>query len=504
MPPARSVLPRPITMFGRRLALSFFVPLLLATACADTDPVSSADDEVNYRSTAGQEFSLSTSVTFAVPEAATLEGDAKEAAIVARAEEIRGIVTKAISSELDRIWPEDQRLTRAGLAIQFRQASASYADLTRDGDSFTILVSGEFAAVKDVEAKLPLTTGADGKRYLPVSARLDAEPTALQVAITPVERSRNSYPKYLELFDDGLDVGVHFGGDHNTPPKDVLRARSFYDDLVTTGFTSPVARFEDLKIDSPPLTRTIKVKGNDVAVRVRLYHVDMTAPDARQPLIDAYKYSMKNADVVVYDGHAGRSLGYSGVVLAYSPARVSITANELANIESADKQQVYLFNGCETYTGYADKLYENPMRTPENTDVITAANYTAIQRQANQVIAFIHSFVDQPAGQWVPRTWDSVLEKMNAAGERSWVHVYGVHGIDDNPKASPIADVSKVGSACTSDAQCGAPDSRCLLVSPNRRVCGIACADSAGCPGTTKCVFPRGRTGVDDLQCAPQ
>ncbi len=40
----------------------------------------------------------------------------------------------------------------------------------------------------------------------------------------------------------------------------------------------------------------------------------MTTPEMRQPLIDAYKESMKSADVVIYDGHAGRSLDYSGVL----------------------------------------------------------------------------------------------------------------------------------------------------------------------------------------------
>src|SRR5690606_3345901 len=142
---------------------------------------------------------------------------------------------------------------------------------------------------------------------------------------------------------------------------------------------------------------------------------------------------------------------------------------------------IYLFNGCETYTGYSDQLYLNPERTPENTDVITTANYSAIQRQANQVIAFIHQLVDERDGAWVPRSWDSVLARMNAAGERSWVHVYGVHGLDDNAKVSPLADVSRAGASCSSDTDCGAADSRCVARSSTQKVCGVACADSSGC-----------------------
>ena len=283
---------------------------------------------------------------------------------------------------------------------------------------------------------------------------------------------------------------------------------------TATAFSPTLAASADrveVYVDDEPLLKAVgeerlvlKQKGAEVPVRVRLFHVDMTPPDARQPLIDAYEKSMNDADVVIYDGHAGRRLDYSGVVLAYKPARVSIPANAFKDIASNTKQQVYLFNGCETYTGYADALFENPGRNPENTDVITTANYSAIQREANQVIAFIHSFIDQRSGAWVPRSWDSVLARMNAVGERSWVHVYGVHGIDDDPKASPLADPSKVGAACTADADCGAADSRCLSVSSTRKVCGIACADSAGCPSGTKCVLPRGLTSADDMQCAAQ
>ena len=292
----------------------------------------------------------------------------------------------------------------------------------------------------------------------------------------------------------------NFGDDHNTPRMDLNHARSLYDDLVAAGFHSPVAKFEDLKLDSGPLESRIDVKGEDVAVRVNLFHVDLTTPDTRQGLVDVYEAAMKNADVVIYDGHAGRQLDYSGIVFAYHPARVSLPADQWKGVESTSKQQVYLFNGCETYTGYADSLYENPLKNVDNTDVITTGNFSAIQNGANQVISFIHSFVDQKSGHWVPRSWDSVLGKMNAVGERSWVHVYGVHGIDDDPKASPLADASKVGASCTKDSDCGAVDSKCVRAG-NAHVCGMACADSAGCPAGTQCVLPSNARSVDDRQC---
>lgn len=491
----------------RSLASVLSLPLVLALGqgCSATvDPVGGeSEDELNYRSTAGQEFALSTTVTFTPSaEIAALQGDAKNTALLARAQELRGTVTTAITTELDRLWPEDQRISDAAVAIEFRQSSATIKDLTPSADGkYTFVVSAEFAGVKDLASKLPMKTEG-GLTYLPVPATLGTSTETLKVTLAPIERSLNAYPKYLELFQDGLDIAVHVGGDHNDPPQDIGHARSIYDDLVASGFRSPVARFEDLKIDSGALTSSVQVQGKAVPVRVRIVHVDMSTPDTRQTLVDAYKSSMKTADVVIYDGHAGRQLDYSGVVVAYKPTRVAIPASTFKDVEVTDKQQVYLFNGCETYTGYADKLYENPKKNTNNTDVITTGNFSAIQAKANQVIAFIHSFVDQKQGAWIPRSWDSVLQRMNDVGERSWVHVYGVHGIDENPKVSPLADVSKLGVACTKDADCGAADSKCLTVSSSRKVCGVACADSKGCPTGTKCALPRGKTSKDDLQCS--
>lgn len=483
----------------RKLLLSLAVPALFSIACSSTtEDTDATNDELNYRSTAGQEYLLSTTVTFKPADGADQDAIAKQA------EQVRTTVITTIVSQLDTLWPEDFRTTGAGVAIQYRQQTAALADLKPvDGGLYSMTVSGEFAAVKGIEQKLPLQT-VDGKSFYPVTVDVGTGPENLQVTLTPEARSLNAYPKYLDLFADGLDVSVHFGGDHDDPPQDINHARSMYDDLIASGFKSPVNKFEDLKIDSGPLTSSITVKGTKVPVRVSIFHVDMSTPDTRQLLVDAYKKSMHDADVVVYDGHAGRQLDWSGVVLAYKPARVSITAADFKNIETGDKQQLYLFNGCETYTGYADKLYENPKRNVDNTDVITTGNFSAIQPKANQVIGFLHQLIDQKNGAWVPHSWDSVLGKMNAIGERSWVHVYGVHGIDDDPKVSPLADPAKIGAACAADADCGAADSRCLAVDSSHKVCGAACADDSGCPNGLKCVLPIGKKTVDDFQCSPK
>ena len=112
---------------------------------------------------------------------------------------------------------------------------------------------------------------------------------------------------------------------------------------------------------------------------------------------------VKTADVIIYDGHAGRRARLLGRRRSPTTPRARRSPRTSSRTSRRPtKQQVYLFNGCETYTGYADKLYENPKRNAENTDVITTGNFSAIQRKANQVIAFIHSFIDQKVGRLDP------------------------------------------------------------------------------------------------------
>ncbi len=95
---------RPVSLAS--LASVCALPLLLTTlglagtgcsATLEDDGAGASEDDLNYRSTAGQEFSLSTTVTFKPSaEVLALSGAAKDAAVLARSQELRGTVTAAI------------------------------------------------------------------------------------------------------------------------------------------------------------------------------------------------------------------------------------------------------------------------------------------------------------------------------------------------------------------------------------------------------------------------
>src|SRR5690606_30816990 len=142
---------------------------------------------------------------------------------------------------------------------------------------------------------------------------------------------------------------------------------AIYDELLALGLRSPVASFAELALDSAPFEGSLDVAGKAVTVRATLVHADMAPDDRLDDLVTKFKARASEADVVVYRGHAGTRLDYSGVVVHYEP-RVAIPASDFDWLDLPSKYQVFVFDGCETYTGYADKLYENPQKDEKNAD----------------------------------------------------------------------------------------------------------------------------------------
>ncbi len=429
-------------------------------------------------------------------DVAALTDAEREKAILEQANELYAHTLDRITTA---IWPRWRNLGVDAGPPAVRGGGVKATDVKWVGDGvYTFTAKSEFAGVPDLLTRLSLQT--DGRRpYLafPVdrSALPEVQNGVLKVYIEPISKSLDAYPKYLELFEGGLDIAVHVGSDENEPRLDIPHAHSLYDHLVSKGFKSPVPRFDALAIDSPPLQRTIRVKGADVPVRVRILHELMAPPiGGGKLLIDAFKASTMAADVVIYDGHSYG--GYPALWLSSDGSRDRANdlflAKEFRSLDVPNKQQIYFFNGCHTYSTYADAVYGNPKRTEQNTDVITALGFVTMFPEARPVMAFIDALVGIPKedplpadASWVPNSFNNILSRL---GDGEWDDAYGVHGLDDNPRLSPLADVSVFGRSCREDADCGGTDSECV----DHR-CGLACADSEGCPGGAVCAFSSGQ-----------
>lgn len=296
--------------------------------------------------------------------------------------------------------------------------------------------------------------------------------------------SRDAFPEYDQLFADGVyDMAVHFGGDYNAERYDIETARWFFEYMQEGGWQTEVASFDELRIDSPPFRRELRIEGRAVEARIHIYHADMVDAADEEQLAEVMRTSFAERDVVVYSGHAGEGAGF---ILDYEP-RFEISASDFATLPMRDEYQIFVFDGCRTYRSYVDDMMANPAKTFDNVDIVTTVNttpFSAGYQMLHQLIYWLTITNDD--GQHFPISWMGLLRGLNTESFRS-VH-YGVHGIDDNPQLNPNGSEGVACRPCASDADCGAGGNFCLdIESTGQGRCGVACTTDTACGRGARC-----------------
>ncbi|MEZ4220070.1 MAG: hypothetical protein R3B13_04005 [Polyangiaceae bacterium] len=490
-------------------------------------PPGKADD---YRSTQGSEYSLLAldSVTLEGADLA-LTGAERQA----RAEELVQLRFKALSffiyAYVGAKSHEDSNYDYGGFRTTIRQKTFQSQDISeRAGEpgTYDFIFEAEVGGPKDLLSKLPLT-GKSFPLSMPIlsNAELDSgsysskyksfdaskytpdQLVTLEVDIEEKPSEPDAYPEYARLFEDGvLDVAIHIGGDYNDARYDLTTARTVFDRLQSDlALTAPVATFEELRLDSGPFTGSFDAGGKSIQFQVYLIHPDMNKEPGvgYDGLLQAYRASAATRDIVIYDGHAGYDTSYSGIVVHYNP-RYAIPADDFASLDLPSKYQLFFFNGCKTYTSYADAMYDHPNKDSSNLDVITTVNFSWLSEMTRVTTDFLKTTIDTSKGTHAPRSYDSILGKLNSGG--SWDVIYGVHGLSDNPHLSPYADTSSLCAPCTTNSECPGIDNLCLKLSPSAAHCAAACTDDSGCPDGYSCqsAAQSGSGVISAKQCVPK
>lgn len=318
--------------------------------------------------------------------------------------------------------------------------------------------------------------------------------------------SRDAFPRYDALFEDGLlDIAIHYGGDYNDDRYDLETARWTAESLLEDGWThESVSSFEELRIDSGPFVRQVTVEGRDVQVRMSLYHSEMKDDEVggervgQQGLRAAVERSLLEADIFVYSGHAGTDAGF---ILDYSP-RFEIPATEFEDMQMADKYQVFVMDGCNTYRTYVRDIMANSARDFANTDIMTTVHTTPFSAGYYVLWRLMYWFTyTDSKGSHFPMSWKTIIRGLNQ--EFDDVH-YGVHGVDDGPKLNPHASDGFMCQSCTSDADCGAGGNYCLGFGDGGG-CGVGCTTDTACGDGFRCarVFDADDYYYLPKQCVP-
>ena len=340
-------------------------------------------------------------------------------------------------------------------------------------------------------------------------AKVDASKMEdLDLAIWAESRSSDAWIDYPALMADGeLTISVHFGWDYHKEYH-LLHSKDVYQWLVSQGFESPVDSYDAYTRTSGPLTRTIVADGKNVAVKVWIYWGKPgtdTDPDTaaggrmlEQDMRDAFK----TRDVIMYSGHSGPFYGFA-LANWRKTDEGDLDDSEVETLDMpSDKYQVVLAEGCDTYAmGQSFWLNPNkPNRT--NLDVVTTTNFSNAST-AGVVKNFLSSmFSTDSSHQHTPWTYGELLQKLD--GNSYWFHsMYGVHGIDDNPKLHPYARTENFCTKCSVDSDCGGIGNKCIRLNGEEKVCSAECLDTMACPDGYECRAVSTGSWVTSKQCVP-
>ncbi|HEY5937568.1 MAG TPA: hypothetical protein VIU61_23135 [Kofleriaceae bacterium] len=377
--------------------------------------------------------------------------------------------------------------------FEFQQIIAGTKTLMRDlplaGDgTFSVEIGKPTNAQMEGDAEWYRKAPWDA--WNPVNVPLTQKET-LTLSIREETKSSDGWWDYARLFEDGkLTVDVHYGYDYHSQSH-LSDSRRFYSWLLDRGFRSPTSSFDSYKRTSGPLTRTLDADGQSVKVEVRIFYGKpgtSTDPDTdaggKQLEADMLA-SLASKDAIVYAGHSGSLYGFA-LANWDKTDEGDLDDSELATAPMLrDRYQIVFAEGCNTYM-LGNTLMANPTKRGQNLDVITTTSFSVSYSPVEDFLGRLVELDSQSRHR--PRTMTATLEDRDLYSvDEPSPSMYGVHGIDDNPKLHPYADPQNLCNTCSSAASCGGVGNACVTVGSSGKRCVAACTDDAACGTGFQC-----------------
>ncbi|CAN5885088.1 hypothetical protein BH11MYX3_BH11MYX3_37280 [soil metagenome] len=312
----------------------------------------------------------------------------------------------------------------------------------------------------------------------------DAQKEKITFSISKEKASTDGFFDLARLTADGkLDIDVYFGWDYHSDYH-LKHSKEFMTWLKGQGFSAPVASWDALTRSSGAFKRTVKADTKTVSVEVRILfgkpgtETDPDTDAGGKVLEDEVRRSLATRDVVVYSGHSGPFYGFA-LANWRKTSEGDLDDADMRVIDlPADKYQVILAEGCDTYQ-IGEAFKENPHKAGKNVDIITTTSFSNASTPA-AVEDFISALLARDTTSRLrPQPVSTLLTKLDS---ESWgfTTMYGMHGIDDNPKLVPFANRTNFGKSCSANADCGGPGNLCVSAAGGKK-CTAACTDTSGC-----------------------
>jgi hypothetical protein len=506
----------------------------LGSADNDDDVIVPAGKEDDFFSSSAAEYWVAGTGTV------TVEDGLDDAAALERAKQLVELKNVAVSWFLNTYLTdkedEDSNKAYGGFAALTRFASEDDGNLTTtDHKTFQFPYKVQVAGAKNLAEKLGAQfTLALGKVTNDDLARLEynhewyrdepwasfdpsklaaAELEKMAMTIKAQTASPDAWLAYDRLLADGeITIGVHFGWDY-WDRYDIKGSRNLYNYLVGQGFASPVASYDALDRTSGPLTKTIQSNGKPVVVKVSIFHPGDPANHVLGPDPDTdeggkilegdMRDSLAHREVIVFEGHSGPLYGFA-LANWNKTYEGDMDDAKLPTAEMPRTYQIVLANGCDTYD-LGQAFWLNPAKADHaSLNVITTTDFSNAGTEASAE-RLLKALFNQTSGKLVPVKISELTHGLDTDQGSGFSSMYGVHGVDHDPKYDPMSDASALCRACSSDAACGADGNRCTKLSSGTKVCSIGCIDDSGCPTGYACRAVAGATSrtIKTHQCVP-
>jgi hypothetical protein len=334
---------------------------------------------------------------------------------------------------------------------------------------------------------------------------------SLTLTIKEDTKSSDGWWDYARLFEDGkLTIDAHFGYDYNPEAAHITDPKMLYSWLLARGFRSPVSSFDKLTRASGPLTKTLDADGKQVRVEIRLFYpkpgsANDPNTDAGGKVLEKDMFSsLASRDVIVYSGHSGPLYGFA-LANWDKTDEGDVDDVELAATPMwTGHYQIVFAEGCNTYM-LGSTLMKNPSTTPADVDVITTTSFSVSYSPVQDFVGRLLELDSQ--GRHRPRTMSQTIADLDtySVGEAS-LSMYGIHGIDNNPKVHPYANLENSCKSCSSNSACGGVGNACVSVGTSGRRCVAACTSDSGCQTGYQCkqVASSSTSTIYGSYCVPQ
>lgn len=326
----------------------------------------------------------------------------------------------------------------------------------------------------------------------------------IQLKLSPEKPTPDAWWDYQRLIeDDVLRIDAHFGWDF-IDDLHIKHSAKFYNFLINEhGFDSPVASVDDYDRNSGPLTKIIEADGREVEVEVRIYwgHPGTstdTDTDSGGALLERdLRRSLNKADIIAFEGHSGPFFGFP-MANWKKTDEGDLDDSEMPFIDMpADKYQIVFGEGCDTLM-IGPALLNNVNKQGKNIDIVTT---TALSdSDSTPINNFLARLLERDSqGRHRPRTVRGLLVDLDSNA------MYGVHGVNDNPRVHPYARQDLFCSSCDSNTDCGGAGNSCIRIGDSGRSCTAACTTDEACGEGFSCeaVASQSSGTIFARMCAP-